>query len=643
MPRSLRVALAGALAGVLALAGCSAPTVIEDSSVTVAVSQALFSLNDKTSYGNSPANSQVLQATSSRFSAYDENSELVTDTSFGSYQLISNDPLTVRYTIASDTTWSDGVPVDAADLLLAWVANSGALNTKDFDDVSYIDEETGRYAKPFPSDVVHFDGATSEGLQYVTAVPEIGDGGRSLTLTWDRYFVDWPLVLEVGLPAHVVAAQALKLDPNAVPDAETGAESDADRIRDAEAAKAALVEAVQEDDTRELSGIANVWNSGFNLEQFPDDPSILVSTGPYTITGFEAGDHLVLSANQNYHGDHSPVFETIRVRFMADPLSQVQALANGEVDVVTPQPNPDVGDALRRMASAVAGGEASDEPASDGTATGVTVLDGIDGTWEHLDLKFANSKNGSLDDPRIREAFLKVVPRQAILDAMVTPVQDEAGLRSSQLFFPGSPGYQESVAGNGSRTFGAMDVAGATTLLAEAGVANPIVCIMFDPANPKRQEEFQLIRESASAAGFVVTNCSSPDWLNLLGTPEMYDASLFAWRVTNLSFAGVQAIYVTDGLNNLNGYSNPAVDALLSTLSVTVDPAKQLELRQQLDAILFEDAYGLPLYQNPVVVAHDDSVSGIVLAPLAPGILWNVWDWAPVVETSSSPVSSPGK
>lgn len=615
--------------GVLALVGCTPPpTVIEDSSVTVAVSEAFFSLNDKTSYGASPANSQVLQATSSRFAAYDVDSELVADTSFGTYSLLSNEPLTVRYTIANGVTWSDGVPVDAADLLLAWAANSGTLNTPDFDDSSYIDEETGRYAEPFPPDIVHFDGATSEGLQYVTDLPQLSDDGRSLTLTWDRYFVDWPLVLEVGLPAHVVAAKALRLAPTAVPDDETGAVSDADRIRDAEAAKAALVDAIQERDTRELSAIANVWNSGFNLEQFPNDPSLLVSTGPYTITGFEAGDHLVLSANPNYHGDHHPVFETIRVRFLTDPLSQVKALANGEVNVVTPLPSPDVVDVLRRMAGGAASGD---------SASGVNVLDGVDGTYEHLDLRFANSKNGSLDDQRVREAFLKVVPRQAILDAMVMPVRGEAEERSSQLFFPGSPGYEESVAGNGSDAFSHVDVPGAKALLAESGVASPVVCIMFDPANPKRQAEFQLIRTSASAAGFTVTNCSSPDWLNLLGTPGTYDASIFAWRVTNLSFAGVQAIYVTDGLSNLNGYSDPEVDDLLATLSVTADRAKQLELRRRIDAILFEDAYGLPLYQNPVIVAHDDTVRGIALAPLAPGILWNVWEWEPVVEESPSP------
>src|SRR5690606_31236714 len=98
--------------------------------------------------------------------------------------------------------------------------------------------------EPFPRDIVHFDGATSEGLQYVTKVPQVGDDGRSLTLAWDQYFVDWPLLLEVGLPAHVVAARALGLT---VPDAEDDA--DTAFLGSAQEAKDALVSAIRDEDT----------------------------------------------------------------------------------------------------------------------------------------------------------------------------------------------------------------------------------------------------------------------------------------------------------------------------------------------------------------------------------------------------------
>ena len=62
--------------------------------------------------------------------------------------------------------------------------------------------------------------------------------------------------------------------------------------------------------------------------------------------------------------------------------------------------------------------------------------------------------------------------------------------------------------------------------------------------------------------------------------------------------------------------------------------AARIALRQQLDKELFADAYGLPLYQDPTVVAVDRSVTGVKLAPLSPGILWNVWQWKPVTPTN---------
>lgn len=604
------------LACALALAGCTSPTLIEGSTVTVALSSPFFSLNDRTSFGDSPANSAVLQAVSSSFNRYDDSSRLAVDSSFGTYRLLSNDPLTVKYTIADGVTWSDGVPVDAADLLLAWVANSGARNTANVDDSVYRDPDSGRYATPFPDDVVYFDGATSEGLQYATRIPKIGDSGRSLTLVWDNYIVDWPLLLQVGLPAHVVASHALGLPLAA--DSGIGAAPNAERLADAQAAKDALVDAIRDDDVRKLSAIANFWNSGFDLDAMPDDTSLLVSTGPYTITGFVPSTTVTLTANPRYHGDHSPAFETIRLLFLADPSDHTAALADGTADVVVPRPTANSIGLLSKV-------------------RGSTVLVRPGGTYEHFDVQFAGGLHSTFTDPRVREAFLKVIPVGKIGKHVLGSALAGKSKRSSLVDIPGTPGYAATVAANGSERFHLPDLPGAKALLAEAGKPAPVVCILFDPSNPKRVQEYQLIAESAAMAGFVVTNCSSPDWRNLLGTPGTYDASIFAWSSTNLSVAGLQSIFGTNGGGNFNGYSNPTVDSLLSKLAVTFDPEAQRVIRTELDSKLYSDAYGLPLYQEQVLVAHNDRVTGIAPATLAPGILWNVWDWTPVEASTATP------
>lgn len=576
----------------IALAGCGS-TVVTGTTIRIASSQAFYSANPKTSYGNSAANSAVVSATNSQFNYYDNTPKLVRDTSFGSYRVLSRDPLIVKYTIAPGVTWSDGVPVDAADMLLSWAANSGALNTKGFDDSTYVDRQTGRYSRAFPPSVVHFDGFSGNGLQLVTKTPVVGDGGRSLTLSYDRFFVDWELVFGVGVPAHVVAGRALG-------------------IRDPEAAKTAMISAIQTDDAPKLAKIARFWDTGFNFAAARPDRELLVGTGPYTVTDFVPNDHVTLTANPRYTGAHHPRVERVTIRHIADPLAAVEALRRGEVDVVSPQPTEDV---LGRL----------------GSVPKATILSGFDGAYEHLDLQFDHGKNATFANPAVRRAFLKTVPRQQILDSLVVPVQKGARLRSSQVFLPGSTGYRSAVRSNGSSEYSRVDIAGAKAGLAAAGVAAPEVCVLFDPANPRRVAEFALIQKSAALAGFSVTDCSSTDWRQLLGTPGAYDASLYALRPSGLAVSAVGASFRSDStIDNVNFYANPQVDGLIDTLDSTFDRSAQVAILQKIDSLVWADAYGVPLYQFPSVTAFDDRVTGIAPSPLAPNLLWNIWAWAPV-------------
>lgn len=616
--RSVLLLITAAAAG-LVLQGCTfgpaeQSTIIPGSLVRVEVGQSLFSLNDRTSYGDSPANTQILQATSSSFFRYGADSLLEPDQSFGTATVLSNDPLTVRYTLSADAKWSDGVPVDAADLLLAWAANSGALNTKDFDDSDYVDPETGQYSKPFPDSIVYFDGATSEGLQFVTRTPEISDDFKSLTLVWDQYFVDWPLTLEVGLPAHVVSRLAFGSAPG---DQDSPSQDEKSKSDDeAVAAKEKLVAAIQDRQQAELSAIANVWNYAFNLGQEPIDPSILISNGPYVISSFEANEAVELRANSSYTGSRKPRFETVRIQFEPDPLLQVQALQSGQADVITPRLDAEVASLLK-------------------SGTGFGVIESDTGSYEHLDLRITGSRSGSMSDPTIRRAFLLTIPRAEIQQELVVTTLNKLELRSSMVFFPGQPGYSDALEANGSRDFLTPDIEQAKALLASIGQPNPTVCILYDPANPRRKEEFRLIAAGAALAGFSVADCSSTDWFSLVDAPGSSDASIFSWQVRNTSFAGLQSIYVTGGISNFNGYSDPDVDGLLAKLSVTDDEKSKLELEVQLDKKLFGDAYGLPLYQFRQVVGFSQEVTGIQPALLAAGILWNLEEWAPRQETAS--------
>lgn len=599
-PPTTALRFAGAAAvTVLLLSGCTTSTVVAGSEVGVAVAAPLTSLNPATSFGRSSStNADIAGLTQGSFAYYDDGYRLIEDRSFGTAEIVAEDPLTVRYQMSPDARWSDGTPVDAADLLLAWAADSGVLNTPDFDDAPYVDPETGRYTADFPDDVVYFDGRSGAGLELATQTPQLGDDGRTLFVHFDEYVATWQTVLTPGVPAHAVQALATGRD-----------------YEDAETAKDELVAAILEGDTVALGPLARTWNDAYNLDEAagdrtPDDAALLLSSGPYAVTSIDA-DGVTLDVNTEYRGNRRPTIETIQVRYSPEPLETVELLAGGVVDIVTVEPTEEIAAALLEV-------------------DGVSVVAGTDSRIEHLDLQVADSRNGAFDDPLVRQAFLHVVPRQQILDALVTPVQPDAALLDSFLLRPGADGYADAIADNGSAAYATTDVDAAVELLTEAGVTDPRVCLLFDPASESRLQQFTLIQESAARAGFRVIDCSSPDWRGLLGVAGAYDAALFAWDTTRLGPGAAGAIYRSDSaLANFTRYSNPEVDALVDELSRASDPAEQARLAAEIDAHLFDDAYGLPLFAYPTLTAISSDVENVTRSPLARGVFWNAWEWEP--------------
>lgn len=599
--KRISTAVGLAAVGALVISGCTPAEdggddsgLVEGSSITAAWNQAFFSMNGNTSFGNATANNNINYLVLDGFNYYNNVPELVENTSFGTYELVNEDPLTVTYTVNENAVWSDGEPIDAADLMLNWAALSRALDTPDFDPGEFTDPETGEFTDAFPEDVVYFDsGATPEsGMGLVSETPEVGEDGRSITLTFNEPFVDWDLVFTAPLPAHIVAKKALGIEDNAE-------------------AKQAVLDAIEGNDAAALAPMASFWNSGFNFTSMPDDLELVTASGPYMISDFQADQFITLTANPEYAGDNTANIEEITIRFIPDPLAAVQALENGEVDIIQPQATADITTALEGI-------------------DGITVTTGLGGTYEHIDLQFDNGRNPEniFSNPLVREAFMKTIPRQEIVDTLIKPIiGDDAILRDSQLFVPGAAGYDEAAANNTSADFAAVDIEGAAALLAESGVTNTEVCVLYASNNPRRVNQFALIQQSANEAGFNVTDCGSEDWGGLLGTPGAYDASLFGWQSTSLGVTNSLPTFVTGGINNHNFYSNPEVDSIISELNTTFDADAQIELQVEMDRMLWEDFYGVTIFQFPEVTAFSDRVTNIDPSILAPTIFWNAWDW----------------
>ncbi|MBI5161355.1 MAG: hypothetical protein HY996_08080 [Micrococcales bacterium] len=573
-------ALALAAAAAAVLAGCTPvrpPNPAADT-VTVAVSQPFTSVNPSassgltstggdSSTGGSSTDGDIAALTRTGFAYYDDGYRLVRDESFGTARILSRKPFTVRYTVRRGVTWSDGVPVDARDLLLSWAADSGLLD-------------------PARADA---------GLRSSTRVPTLRDGGRSLDVTSTAPFPDWPLALEPTLPAHV-AGTALG-----------GAAESGPAAR-----KAAVATAIREGGAPRAD-LARWWAGAGSLAGIASDRAVLTATGPYRVSAIADGS-VTVTANPRYRGARTPTYRRIVLKTVPDPLEQAAQLRAGAVDIATPDPTADAVKALLDI-----------------TDARTTV--GAQGLFENLALRVTDSASGAFADPRVRRAFLHVVPRAQLVRRLVAPVFADARPLQSFTLPPGDDDYARAADGNGSAAYERVDVAAARGLLAEAGAASPRVCILYDAADARRREEFALIQQSAAQAGFQVADCSSPDWTSRLGVPGAYDAVLSAWDTTQLGSAAIGGLYRSGSTApGATGYANTEVDALVDRLAST-DLRTQRGILAKIDELLWADAYGMPLFQYPAVSAVGRGVRNVSLSPLARGVFWNAWQWAPAPRT----------
>lgn len=601
-------------AGAIVLAGCGNPyqsEVVEGTEITTAYNSGFFHFNDDSSAGNNTANGNVKYMTDTSFSYYNNTPELVKNTDFGSYEKTSDDPLTVKYTITADAVWSDGVPIDEADMLLQWAALSGNVNEA-------------------------FSPAATTGYNLVTETPETGE--KEITFVYDEPYVDWELVGPIGVSAHGTYALAFPdeyADVQAAYDtwAESGEEADFTAYSDAakefaEGAKEKVVTAITDGDEEVLAALGDAWSNKYGYTTLPDSPAAALTSGPYVVDEIVEDQYISISANPLFTWGPSPKFEKITIRTIADSTTALQALESGELDIWSGQPTADILQLANEIDTA-------------------TVQTGDQASHEHVDLTV---NNGGPFDPatyggdeeaalKVRQAFLKTIPRQEIVDKIITPLNPEAVVRNTHLVSIADPErYPVLSESNGSADYAEVDIEGAKALLAEAGVDGPVeVGFWYPEGNVRRAQEFELISASAALAGFELVDESEPDWVFTDPSAEPinpHDATLFAWSQTSLAVGGSDQIYACydDPMakgGNYNGYCDEEVTQALKTLNVTSDFDEQTDLLEAAEAGIWADAVSIPIFQFPGLTVNSDKVTEVKAMPLSPDYFWNFWEWTP--------------
>lgn len=530
--------------------------------ITYSYEQEFHSYNNNTAAENATRNAGPLQRVLTGFWFYGDKGAITPDKDFGTYEKTSDDPLTVDYTISDKAVWSDGSPIDCDDVLLWWASNSGKVKG--------------------------FSASGTTGVED-TKLPECDKGGKKFSLIYDKPFADWiangPGATAM-LPAQVVEKQA-------------GLSEDD------------FIAAVKATDAKKLEKAIKFYNDGWISEGTLPAADLIPSSGPYKLSKMDAGQSLTFVANDKWWG--APAATPTIVERVIALDEQSQALQNREVQIVQPQPGPDV---LKQL------------QALEGVKTEIS--DAY--TYEHLDFNFDSSP---FKDKALREAFAKCVPRQLIVDNLIKPVAPEAKPLEIRNVAPFQSNYAAVVAASGgaAAAYAQPDVEGAKALVEKAGKTGTEIKIGYQTPNPRRTAAVQLIIDSCNKAGFKVVDKGSEDFFGTVMPANGYDVALFAWSGSSL-VSGWGSTYTTpvkcDGENkgNNNGcYANKEVDALVKKLNSTVDLAAQDPIIGQIEKILWDDLATIPLFQHPGLYAWDETLQNVVPNPAQSTITWNMDKW----------------
>lgn len=341
------------------------------------------------------------------------------------------------------------------------------------------------------------------------------------------------------------------------------------------------------------------------------------SAGPFQIREHTPAQSLILEPNPEWFGA-GPQLDELIIRFITDEEQAITALANNEVDVVSPRPTVDGMEQLEALPD-------------------VTVDSGPGLNYEHLDFNVARS---GLDDPALRQAILTAIDREGIVRRTVGSVFPDAEPVGSRFIMPGQEiegieGYADSVTDLG---LGSGDVEAAEQILQDAGYEVDPSGLIDPDGEPvrdftltttggqaMRSETTVLVQADVAPLGITVVPTQTDDLGGTVNGGD-FDIILFGTNLDIIPTRTAQSQFssATSFTNN----ADEEIDAWLDEAQTTLDPQVVIDNLHRVDARLSEEAVTLPLFQMPTIVASWDHIENVGINGTRFGTTYNTQEWA---------------
>lgn len=278
------------------------------------------------------------------------------------------------------------------------------------------------------------------------------------------------------------------------------------------------------------------------------------------------------------------------------PATQLDALANGEVDYI------DIGPSAPNFKRASG-------------MSGVKVHVSKAPNYRHMTFGSATAVSRNL---RVRQAIMMGIDRSTITRAMISPIDPTATSMDNHVFVKGLSCYQDN-----SGTYGKQNLLKADQLLDAAGyTGNPRkdsagnalkISITIPSGVPTSASEAQLMQAMLQPLGVPLEIKVVPlaDFFSVYILPGDFEMTVFAWLGTVFPISSSSSIFRTDGDQNFGKIGTAAIDGLFSRANQELDPVKRCGLANSADKLIWEVGHSMILYQRPNVTATDKKLANM--------------------------------
>ena len=322
-----------------------------------------------------------------------------------------------------------------------------------------------------------------------------------------------------------------------------------------------------------------------------------VCVGPFKFSNRVPQSSIEVVKDPSYYDAKDVHLDKITYRIITDASIRAANLKSGDAQVADSISTQDV--------------------SSLSTTSGITVLQSPSLGYQGLTFNIGNTNGvgeapGTIDTPEaknplVRQAFSMAVDRQALNTVVFNGAYAPA-------CSPIAPTTQFS--SQAAQACPAHDPAKAKQLLQQAGVTVPFPLAMQISNNPDSLRFGQALQAMVKEAGFDL-QIKPVEYSALLDLQDKGDFSLVAlgWSGRVDPDANITNFVGTDGSQNVSGFSDPSLDALLDQARATQDTATRRDLYGQVVTKLEQSDPIVYLYRQRNLTAVSSKVLGVQVFP----------------------------